>query len=361
MFIFFFLATVLSFITSLVATFYVRKLALRYGLVDDPKRRAHPAHTHTGIIPRAGGLAIFIGIFLPVLFLFPFNKLFLGLLLSAGLIVLIGLWDDKKDRSPQVRFVLNFVAASIAVGSGIGISYITNPFGGIVHLDSIRLIFSFFGEHSIVLLADVFALIWIVWCMNMTNWSKGVDGQMPGFVAISSLFLGILAFKFSRNDPSQINVSLLAFITAGSFLGFLVWNYYPQKIMPGYGGGALAGFMLAIISIFSYGKLGTLLLVLAVPITDAIYTLVRRLLAGKSPFYADNEHLHHKLLALGWGRRRIAAFYWFLSLVMGFISLSLSSQQKIFAVILVMALVGGFIYWLTKVTRIQKIDEDAEV
>ncbi|MBI4067752.1 undecaprenyl/decaprenyl-phosphate alpha-N-acetylglucosaminyl 1-phosphate transferase [Candidatus Gottesmanbacteria bacterium] len=295
---------------------------------------------------------------MPIFFIIPQNKIFWGIFAAALLIVVIGLWDDKKDRSPYTRFFLNFLVAAITVASGVGIPYITNPFGGVIHLDTWIINFDIFGPHKIIVWADIFALIWIVWCMNMVNWSKGVDGQMPGFVAISSLTIGILSLRFSQFDIAQINITYLAILTTGSFLGFLWWNFYPQKIMPGYGGGALAGFMLAVLSIFSYGKLGTMLLVLGVPVTDAIYTLVRRLFYRQSPFKPDKEHLHHKLLAIGWGKRRIAFFYWFISAVLGFIALNLSSKQKLFAFVLIGALIVGFIIWISRLSKIKGVEEE---
>lgn len=350
-----------SFLISFISTPLVMRWAKRYGFIDDPKIRPHPAHTHKGIIPRAGGVPIYLGIFLPVLFILPINKVFWGIFLAATIIIIIGLWDDRKDRSPYVRFMLNFIVAAIAVAAGVGIPYITNPFGGVIHLDTFKIAFNLFGTHSIIIWADIFALIWIVWCMNMTNWSKGVDGQMPGFVGIAGAVLGLLSLKFSRADISQINVTYLAFLTAGSFLGFLPWNFYPQKIMPGYGGGSLAGFMLAVISILSYGKLGTLLLVLGVPLTDAIYTITRRLIFRKSPFAADRGHLHHKLLSIGWGRRRIAVFYWLISAILGVIALSLDSKQKLFAIVLFIAIISGFILWISLLSKIKEMTEEENV
>ena len=343
---------VISFLISFAITPFVISFARKYGFVDDPTKRPHPAHTHKGVIPRAGGIAIFLGIFIPIFFVLPQNKIFWGIFAAAALIIVTGLWDDKKDRSPYIRFGLNILSALIAVLSGIGIPYITNPLGGIIRLDTIRFTFSFFGDHSILLFADLFALIWIVWCMNMVNWSKGVDGQMPGFVAISSLVIGLLSLRFIDQDIGQISVTYLAFLTAGSFLGFLPWNFYPQKIMPGSGGGALAGFMLAVLSIFSYGKLGTMILVLGIPLADAVYTMGRRIFSGKSPFKPDREHLHHKLLSLGWGRRRIALFYWTISAVLGIIALNLSSGQKAFAMVLVLMLIVGFILWVSRISRL---------
>lgn len=116
--------------------------------------------------------------------------------------------------------------------------------------------------------------------------------------------------------------------------------------MPGYGGGTLAGFLLAILSILSWGKLGTAILVLAVPLIDAVYTLGRRIAAGRSPFWGDRGHLHHRLLDIGWGVRKIALFYWTVSAILGGIALALTSQQKLFAFIVLTVIVGGAILWL---------------
>jgi UDP-GlcNAc:undecaprenyl-phosphate GlcNAc-1-phosphate transferase len=117
-------------------------------------------------------------------------------------------------------------------------------------------------------------------------------------------------------------------------------------MMPGYGAGSLAGFFLSILAILSGAKVATTLMVLAVPTADAIFTIGRRVLAGKSPFWGDRGHLHHKLLdVLGWGKRRIAVFYWISSLVLGLLSLYLNTWGKIITLIIVTSLVFGFLIW----------------
>ncbi|MFZ5844989.1 MAG: glycosyltransferase family 4 protein [Patescibacteria group bacterium] len=333
----------------------VIQLARRWGLVDDPRRRYHPAHTHSGIIPRAGGLALFLGVATTTLIFLPITKLMLGIIGGALLLTLVGLADDKKDVSPYWRLSINILAAILVVGAGAGIPYITNPIsGGILHLDTWRISFDFFGRHSILVWADLLALVWIVWTMNIVGWSAGVDGQMPGYVAISAFVLGLLSLRFSIADPQQIWVTILAFVVAGAFLGFLPWNFYPQKIMPGYGGKTLAGFLLALLGILSYGKMGTALLVLGVPMIDAGFTLLRRLGRGKSPVWADRGHLHHHLLDLGWGKRRIALFYWGVSAILGWIALTVTSQQKVFTLLLLAVMVGMFLLWVNFFTQLSK-------
>lgn len=344
-----------AFILTFFLTPAVIALARRFGLVDDPRVRYHPAHTHHGIIPRAGGLALFLGISVVILFLIPMTKLTIGILTSATLLTVVGLFDDKKDVNPFLRFTTNAIAALVVVGTGAGIPYLTNPFTGtILPLDTWRVSFTFFGTHSLLVWADLFAFLWILWTMNIVGWSAGVDGQMPGFVAISAFVLGLLSLRYSSVDPNQIWITTLAFIVCGAFLGFLSWNMYPQKIMPGYGGKTLAGFFLALLGILSFGKLGTALLVLGVPMMDAAYTLIRRAGRGHSIVRPDRGHLHHRLLALGWGKRKVALFYWSVSAILGWIALSVTSQQKVFTLLLLAVSVGMFLLWVSFFTQLSK-------
>ncbi|MDQ5951446.1 MAG: UDP-GlcNAc:undecaprenyl-phosphate/decaprenyl-phosphate GlcNAc-phosphate transferase, partial [Patescibacteria group bacterium] len=171
-----------------------------------------------------------------------------------------------------------------------------------------------------------------MWNMNIVNWSKGVDGQMPGFVAVALVFIGLLSEKF-LGDPSQFNTTVLSFISAGAFLGLLFWNWYPQKIMPGYGAGSLAGYLLSVLAILSGAKVATTLMVLSIPTADAIFTISRRIAAGKSPIWGDRGHLHHKLLdVFKWSKQQIALFYWGSSLVLGILSLYLNTLGKVITI-----------------------------
>lgn len=331
-----------SFLITFATTPIIIWWAKRHQMVDDSRRR-HPAKTHEGSIPRAGGLSIYIGIVVVSLLFLPFSKVLWGILLGGLLTVIVGLWDDYKDLSPYLRLILNILCALIVIAVGVGVPFITNPFGGIIHMDQYRISFDLLGPHSILVIADVFAVLWIVYLMNSVGWSAGIDGQLPGFVTIAAIIIAILSSRFGAHDISQDSVRNLSLITAGAFLGFLPWNFYPQKIMPGYGGKSLAGFLLAVLSILSGAKVGTALLVLGLPLSDGIYTLSRRILSKRSPFKADRGHLHHKLLDLGWGKRRIAVFYWLITLILGIIALSVSSGGKLFAFIFVVVALGIFL------------------
>jgi UDP-GlcNAc:undecaprenyl-phosphate/decaprenyl-phosphate GlcNAc-1-phosphate transferase len=351
----FIIPALVAFLIVVAITPVVIKIATKYHLEDDPKKRYHPAHVHLGIIPRAGGLAIYLGIAGAIFAFLGLTKITLGILISGAILTIVGLMDDRKDVSPYLRLISNAAAAIIIVFAGAGISFITNPItGGIIHLDTWRIAFTFLGNHSILVWADIFAFLWIMWTMNIVGWSAGVDGQMPGFVAIAAATLGLISLRFGINDPSQLSVAILSFIIFGAFAGFIPWNFYPQKIMPGYSGKTLAGFCLAVLGILSSGKVGTALLVLGIPTIDAAYTLIRRLSHRKSLVAADRGHLHHQLLDLGWGKRRIALFYWGVSIILGSVALLVTSKQKLFTFLLVVVVFGGFVLWFKFFTQFSK-------
>jgi UDP-GlcNAc:undecaprenyl-phosphate GlcNAc-1-phosphate transferase len=304
------------------------------GLFDDPKRHKHPAILHKKPIPRGGGIPLFFGIFFTSLFFIKYNITITSLFIAALIALVVGVVDDKKDISPYFRFGINILAAFIVVANGISIRFITNPFGGILYLDN------FFPY-----LPFVISILWIVWVMNMLNWSKGVDGQMPGIVTISAIVIGILSLRFSIADPTTLIAAQLSFIIAGASLGFLPFNFFPAKIFPGYGATSVY-LLLAVVSILSGAKLATAILVMGVPMVDGIFTIARRVFAGKSPFRHDNKHLHHMLLRLGFNQRRIALFYWCISAILGAISLLLSSQGKLFAIIMLVVVATGALLFL---------------
>ena len=162
---------------------------------------------------------------------------------------------------------------------------------------------------------------------------------------IAAIVMGIVSWRFVP-DPSALESAFMAATVAGSFLGLLFFNAYPQKIMPGWGAGSLAGYLLAVISMMSGAKLATALIVLGIPLMDVVYAIIRRIRRGKSPVWGDAEHLHHKLLAIGWSKRRVAFAYWGFTAILGIIALQLNSQMKIYTILLIAVVVGGVILWI---------------
>jgi UDP-GlcNAc:undecaprenyl-phosphate GlcNAc-1-phosphate transferase len=349
------LGFVLSFILSFTVTPLIIWIYKKYNWVDDPQQSTHAKKTHQKAVPRGGGLAVFFAVLLTALLFLQVDKFLLGILGGALVLTVVGVLDDIYDIHPIWRLLAGLAAGLLVVGTGIGIAYITNPFGeGVIHLNQPQIPLYLFGkQRTIWILADLFALFFIIWNMNIVNWSKGVDGQMPGFVGIALLFIGFLSYQFI-DDPTQFNTAHLSFIVSGAFLGYLYWNWYPQKSMPGYGGGSLAGYFLSVLAILSGAKVATTLMVLGIPTADAVFTIARRIFAGKSPIWGDRGHLHHKLLdVLGWGRRKIAVFYWTSSLFLGILSLYLNTTGKIITMVSTFALVFSFLIW-AKIVQTKK-------
>ena len=341
----------LAFFVSLILALTLSPLVIKYyrsqSWLDDPKKNKHAKVTHRKAVPRGGGLVIFFTIAIVAALFLQFDKYLIAIFIGASLLTAVGFIDDVYDINPYIRLFTGLLAALIVVGAGIGIAYISNPFGpGVIHLDQPQLQLMFLGrERNIWLLSSLFAIFFIVWNMNILNWAKGVDGQLPGFVMVAAVFIAILANRF-HDAPSQFNVSQLALIVAGAYAGLLYWNFYPQRIMPGYGAGSLAGYFLSVLAILSGAKVATTLMVLAIPTADGVFTIMRRILAGKSPFWGDRGHLHHKLMDnFGWGKRRISVFYILSSLLMGFLSLYLNTIGKILAIIIATLFVFAFMIY----------------
>ncbi len=335
-------------ILTYVFTPFVIAFSKKFGLIDDPRAQKHPKVIHTHPIPRGGGLAIFLGFFIATIFSLPLDKYLIGIIIGGVIIVIMGLLDDKYNLNPYLRLLIGFIAALAPIAAGIGIAFISNPLGGTIDLSRPQIHFNLFGEvKSIWIISDLFALLWIVFMMNMINMgAKGVDGQLTGVVAIAAAIIAALSLKFSA-DITQWPTIILASITAGAFIGFLPWHIYPQKIMPSYGGAALAGYLLAVLSILSTTKVGTLMVVLGVPLVDTGYTILRRILSGKSPVWGDAGHLHHRLLALGWSKSKVAIFYWSITAVLGILALNLNTHLKFYTMVGITIFIGGLILWLT--------------
>jgi UDP-GlcNAc:undecaprenyl-phosphate GlcNAc-1-phosphate transferase len=246
------------------------------------------------------------------------------------------------------------LAAACVIGAGIGIAYITNPLGGIIHLDQPQTCFWLFGSgHCIWWLSDMFALLWLVWMQNIIGWSSGVDGQLPGFVIVAAVTIAIMGAR-AAGDTNQVPAVILAALTAGAFAGFLPWNWYPQKIMPGYGGKSMAGLLLGVLAILSVARVGTMLLVLGIPFVDAIMVIVKRIREGRSPVWGGREHFHHTLLDLGWNRQKIAGFYLLVSVGLAVLALQLKAGAKYFTMATVILVASGGIWWLRELLTSSK-------
>lgn len=270
-----------SLVLALMFTPIIRKMAFVIGAVDQPNARK----VHSRIMPRLGGVAIYLAFVLVVLASQTMTKQTIGLLLGATIIVGLGIIDDMREVSPKAKLLLQFVAATVLICFGIEVEFITNPLGGIINL----------GWFSIPV-----TLLWIIGVTNAVNLVDGLDGLAAGIAGIAAGTLGVVAWTQGKYLEAS-----LALILMGSILGFLRFNFYPAKIFMGDSGSMFLGFTLSALSIMGLAKSAAIIslfipiLVLGVPIMDTLFAIIRRYMNNQPIFQADKDHLHHRLLASG--------------------------------------------------------------
>lgn len=336
----------LSFLIALGLTPLVRKLALRYNIVDHPKEARK---IHSLPIPYLGGLAIFAAFVIVVLVYIPMSRPLAALLLGGGLLAVVGAIDDVRGLSPWTRLGWQLVAALIVLAGGIGIISITNPFGGAFNLEAGRTLVHIGSlQFHITPIANLFSVIWLVGMVNVINFLDGLDGLASGVSAIAALALFALAISVGVNQPV---VALLAIILAGSALGFLPFNFYPAKIFMGDSGAYFLGLTLALLAIYSGGKLATIGLVLGFTIIDALWAAVRRISRRQHPFSSDREHLHHLLLEAGLSQRGAVLFLYLLAIVLALVALDTHSFAKLIALIILFCVMVVLIVSLIRLGR----------
>lgn len=282
------------------------KIAPKIGALDVPKdeRRMHEKP-----MPRFGGLAIFVGINLSLGIFLGQDSRILGIMLGGLLIYLIGVYDDLKGLSPQVKLLGQILSALIVCAFDVRIMFITNHFTAT------------FGENHLFLAGAVswiITVIWIVGITNTINLIDGLDGLAAGIAAIASLSIAYTAYIHGYYLGTM---GMLAI--AGGALGFLPFNFHPAKIFMGDGGSLLLGYFLAAMSVVQPAKGATLLavlvpmLVLGLPIFDTAFAILRRTLNKRPIMEADRGHLHHRIMDSGMGQQRSVLTLYGISGVMG--------------------------------------------
>lgn len=330
---------IISFIISIILAWLLIKLSNRlkflFPALEHELRGKNISRRSGKNISRFGGAAIIVS-FLSAIFLsgnLDFDNLKWGMVISSVIILFFGFIDDIKNLSWKKQILAQIAVALIMIYSGLQVDYIANPFGGAeFRLDGAA--YSAFGNQYSVLGA-IFILFLIVGFMNIANWLDGLDGLAGGVGLIGFLTLFFLSISNLVNQPP---LGIISISIAGAILGFLLYNSYPAKIFMGTSGAMFIGFSLAVISIFSGAKLATLALVLAIPILDALWVVVRRIRNNKSIFQGDKMHLHYRLLELGFSEKRIVIFYCAVSALFGFVALKLNGLGKIATFIILAAL-----------------------
>jgi UDP-GlcNAc:undecaprenyl-phosphate GlcNAc-1-phosphate transferase len=271
----------LSMVVTMATMPVLARLAARFRFVDEPGMRK----VHAAPIPRIGGVAIGIGVLAAALIVLPLERPDLYFLGAAGLVALFGALDDRLDLDYRIKFGAQLLAAAlVVVGGGVQIRAFTFE-------DSILL-----PEWASIPLT----LLFLVGITNAINLADGLDGLAGGTMLLSLCALAMLA-----HGTGQFSTAALALTFAGAVLGFLRFNTFPASIFMGDAGSQLIGFAVAVLSIratqsaTSSLSAATPVLLLALPILDTLSVMVQRVSEGRSPFSPDKNHIHHKLLSLG--------------------------------------------------------------
>ena len=319
------IAFLLAFITAFVITPYTIRLAKKVGAVDYPNDR----RINKKPMPRLGGLAVIAGFMVSAIYLIitmsiekkvnfaeeGLNRKLIGCLLGAIILGITCYIDDVKDIKPLVKLAGQVIAAIVVVSSGVLIDNFTIPF-----------------KENSVMLNEVFSFIltvgWIVGITNAINLIDGLDGLSSGITLISCISLLII---FALNESPLIAIILITAL-AGAIVGFLPYNFNPAKTFIGDVGSNFMGFAIAVISILGVAKTYTAIviiapiIVLALPIFDTLWAIVRRIVKTKSikgVFKADKGHLHHRLMAKGYTQKQAVLILYGITATLGMVAIIL--------------------------------------
>lgn len=348
------LAVLISFGLAVVLTPVMGWLAQRWQAIDDPTS-APQRKRHTRPTPLLGGLAIILVANAVWWWLIPSHaglndvttKALWGILLASIVIALSGSLDDRFTLSPKRQLWSAILAVLIMVAAGVGVHFITNPFGGVIVLNRVQwTLFIWHGTpYHLTLWADLFAFAWLLGAMYTTKILDGLDGLVSGFGVIGSLIVFLLTL---RPEVSQPGVAIMALSLAGACLGFLVWNWHPAKIFLGESGSLFIGFTLGVLSIVSGGKIATALLILGLPMLDLLWVIFQRLRRHAAPLQtADRSHLHFRLLDAGLSVRQTVALLYAVTAIFGLSTLFVTGKTKVYVLAMLFLLMAGLVTWVS--------------
>ncbi|MGG5255336.1 glycosyltransferase family 4 protein [Neobacillus sp. SM06] len=325
-----YLTLIISFFAATLLTPLIKRLAFKIGATDKPNYRK----VHQNIMPRLGGLAIFLSFIIGVTILKisfikgvinfnPVAEYHWPIIIGSVIIILTGMVDDVKEISPKVKLAGQVAAAFIVVFFGnLNVEFINLPFGGKIN----------FGILSIP-----FTMIWIVGITNAINLIDGLDGLAAGVSTIALFSIAGMAFIMGN-----LYVTIIALIVASGTIGFLLYNFHPAKIFMGDTGALFLGFMIGVLSLLGFKNVTFIslivpIIILGVPISDTFFAIVRRMV-NKQPLSApDKSHLHHCLLRSGFSHRQTVLLIYAMSAILG-LTAFIFSQATVWGSLIVIAI-----------------------
>lgn len=319
----------------------VKQFAISIGAIDQPGAR----RINKRPVPRMGGIAIVVGFMISTILFSDLTTPILGILTGTLIIAVMGALDDVYNLNPWLKLAVQIAASIIVIKCGVVFDGITNPFASSASTVTVSI-----GKN----LATFLTLGWLVVCTNAINLIDGLDGLACGISAISAMTMLVVSLIVS-----DLNVTVILACLFGACIGFLPYNFYPAQIFMGDVGSQTLGFVLACAATLGLFKLHAAitfivpLLALAVPLTDTLYAIVRRLSKGQSPFKADKGHFHHKLLALGLSQKQVVAVLYAITGTMGLISILMTESGPALKIACAFALfIIAILLWIFVIRRL---------
>jgi UDP-GlcNAc:undecaprenyl-phosphate/decaprenyl-phosphate GlcNAc-1-phosphate transferase len=357
-----------AFLAAAVLTALLTPLTMRFaravGAIDEPRERGLSERP----TPLLGGLAIFAGALIAGLIWLPAGyareqqpQLWHGVLIAAAVITLVGALDDRFELHPAVKLCGQVLAAVIVVHFGVAVKAITLPFAGTLH----------FPDAGFTNAGPILTVIGLVVMMNVVNFSDGVDGLAAGVCAIIAASMAVIAFDLNRQQPG-----VLAALTAGAALGFLLYNFPPASSFMGDCGANLLGLLMGVITVEAAVKTAAVvsfvlpLILLAVPFLDTTFVVLKRLKYRQPIYKPDSEHFHHRMARIGFSNRRTIAYLYAWTLMLAGLALALRfvpySDHKghyytgwtlvMLAIGLVVAAASVYLVYVLEILKFRRLD-----
>ncbi|MFC1517328.1 MraY family glycosyltransferase [Candidatus Margulisiibacteriota bacterium] len=322
----------------------IKKLAIRWGALDYPGGRK----IHANPIPRLGGLGIYLGFIIALLTVIAIYRsvelleLYKPIIYGASLIILLGIVDDIKGLKPPVKLFFQLSIAVMTVAMGVRIEFFNNPFGGVFYIPPF--------------ISWTLTILWIVGVTNTINLIDGIDGLAAGVTLIAVITLFVVAILLKRFE-----VALLAATLAGATFGFLKYNFSPASIFMGDTGSMFLGYCLACISVLGVLKsaatlaLAIPILALGIPLIDTFAAIFRRVRNKKHIFKADDQHLHHRLLRLGFSQKQVVWVIYYVSIILSIGALLITMVSGLWAFIFLVTIIFLVYIGVKKIKKMELI------
>jgi len=328
---------IFTMIISGISVPFVKKIANHVNALDMPNERK----VHTKPMPRLGGVAIYFAFLISYMFFGDMTMQMNSILIGSFIILVTGIIDDINPLTAKAKIIGQIISAAVIV------------FYGQILLNNI----SFFGINlEFGLLSYPITLLFIIGCMNIINLIDGLDGLASGISSIFFITILIICFFQGRTVGLDYTITL---IMLGSTLGFLIHNFYPAKIFLGDSGALFLGFIISVISLLGFK--GTILtslfvplLILAVPILDTLFAILRRLFHHKKISDADKLHLHHQLLGMKFSHRNTVLIIYGVNILFAVASIFylLGEEINLYVRIGIYVLLLILVFWFVNKTNI---------